>query len=913
MLFIVSLLALTMFSSVVLSETEEFNGEILSGESIDIDDFTFIITMNKYANAIFIDADPMFQTVQLYGCKDMESFRICFENTTYDEEENELYAIVQIYRSKPEVSITRTINETDLLVGQEAEVTITMEATGGHASQIIMTDDYPVSIEIYDLEGGCRVHENQVYWQGHLDEGDERECRFIIKGTEELHQSFTAHLKYWDGFKWVNEYSSTLTLDFESVISVYSAIVREDYEVDGTTFDFDEENPDVDIGETFRLIVNITNEYGDDIDVSAFDINLPVDSIYQSVSHLRFNYINSSGNRSSFVWSSDRISKVSNNVLRWKGTIGNFSSKLFIVKLKAVKSGSQSILVQTKYEYDDMAFQDNQYEDFIIRDAGIGIRLTVDDESKRFSSPVRLDDDEDTDEEDNIDIEALHPYRFRIYTQNKNKYSALEDVDVTVITDLAGFKKVHYDEIAKEGQKIPYSVVLIPPQVGSNKEFPLNVSVTYKNDFGERYMNYSEFKINVQPNEDLSIGWDSSEGEVLEGGEETEVTVSVDNQRLVDIKEVQVTDTIPSEFHIEGVHAKKVKLNKETDTDIYRYRLIPPIVHEKTRYEIVTNVSFFDPDLKQTITYIEVTEITVEPLKPDISVDLTIDEPDDVYMGMAVPVEVTVGNDEELEIVRDITVFFPLQEEFDLVGPKTFFIDKLDPGEEVTIKNILKIRPKVAGDAIKLNNTVVEYYDNYGNRFDENSTEETMDVIQGRVNAPSIFMRTIAPQTLNKSTDGKVMLEVKNNGTIAADVTVEQGDQAWDVTVDAGSTSVIEYVVRYDTEGNYSIPDPVATVRAQGIEAHTKGSGADVKVTLMLPGAVEEVEEAEAVEAVKEEVIPEKEEMSFEEYESLKGVTDKAALIRYGLIAVIAIVVLVIIAFIINNQRKKGPTVPFAE
>ncbi len=904
------IIALVLVSSLAAAKTQEFSGKVLSGENVEIDDFTFIITMNKYANAIFIDAGTMFQTVALYKCEKMESFEICFGNTTYDEDDNELYAEVRIYRYKPDVSISKTINQTDLYVGQEAEVTIKIKNTGDPASQIIMTDDYPAAMKIYDIEGpGCSVHENQVYWQGHLDQNKEKVCSFIIRSDQELHRSFVAHLKYWDGFKWIDKYSSTLTLDFETKLLIESAIVREDYEVDGKTFNFDDDNPSLYIGETGRLIIRITNDFPDYVDVDPLDIQLPPEMAYSSLGYLRFNYINASGNRSSIVWNSDRITKVNSNLLRWSGRITEGDEKLFIIKLKAKKTSHPEVLIDTAYNFDDIDMTDSQEEIVDISDPGVAIRMTVDDKSRRFSAPERLDE-----EDDSIDVEAFHPYHFTVYAQNVNKFSRLDSVDVRVYTDLAGFKTKHYPSIEEGGQVIPYSVEVIPPGVASSKEFKMNVSVSYANEFGESSENSTEFKVTVKPFEDLDIKYDSSEGEVLEGGEETEVKVTITNNRLVDIKDVQVRDIIPDDIHVEGVHAKKVKLNKDSETEIYTYRMTPPVVHNKTRYDIMTSVSFFDPDIEQEFNFSETTTITVEPLVPDVTIDVTLDEPNNIYPGSLIPVEYTVRNDEVEELVRDITVHFPLQEQTDLMGPRTFFIDKLDPGEEITIKNLVKLRPKVVNDHLKLNKTVVEYHDNYGNRFYENSSDDSLDVERAAITGPAIFLRTIVPEIINLSTDTPVKIEVKNNGSVAADVFVEQWDRAWNLTVPAYSTRMLEYKIEYDKEGNYTIPAPVAKMRFQSMEGYTLGRGAKARVMMLYGPSEKAVGEAEAaVTAPVGEVEQEKEEMSFEEYDTLAAANRMREITRYGLFGLVAIIFLLLVAGFIYYEKRKGPSHPFME
>lgn len=889
------------------AKTQEFSGNILSGENVQIDDFTFIITMDKYARTIFVDAGTIFQSVPLFKCEKMEHFEICFENTTFNEDDNELYAVVRISRYKPDVTITREINDSEFYVGQEALIKITISNSGDTASDITMTDTYPSSIEAYDMEGGCSIHENQVYWQGHLDAGKKKECQFVIKGRNETHQSLAAHLKYWDGFKWIDKYSTALKIDINPLIQVISSIVREDYEVDGTTFDFDNANPGIDIGETLRLLVNISSNYEDEVDVDKVQINLPSGLEYQSTGYLRFNYINSTGNRSSIVWYSDRINKVSSSELLWSGTLNNKSSKLFVIKLKAKRSGNQNIMILTSYKLEGSTYKNSIYDSFDVWDAGIGLRMTVSDKSKRFSAPVRLDA-----EDDNIDVEALHPYNINVYAQNNNHFAVIDNVVFWTIQDLAGLKEVRYVEMDKEGQRIPYSFILIPPQVSSNKEFKFNVSFRYTNEFDEIYTNSTEFIINVIPSKDLTISLESSEGEVLNGGEETEIKVKIKNDRLIDIKDATVSDTVDDELYLEGVHMKKLKLNKESETEAYTYKIKAPVLHDKKRYNITSTVTYFDPDSRLYVNFSEVTEITVEPLKPSITVSMTLDKPETIYPGTLIPVEYTITNEETLEPVRDITIHFPVQIETDLVGPKEFFIDKLLPGESSTVKDLIKIRPKLVMTSLKLNKTIVEYFDNYGNIFTENSTEDSFEVEDARISGPALFMRVIAPAVINKSTSTNARIEVKNNGSQEASATIWLEDKAFNITALPSATKYIEYPVMYDVEGNYTIPAPEARFDFQGVDAYTIGTGTDVEVKLLLgPGLVENItEEVAPVEVIAP--VPPKEEMSLEEYAALENKALVQRATRYALIAVVIIVGFLLAgAYMMYSKRK--PSEPFIE
>jgi len=141
-------------------------------------------------------------------------------------------------------------------------------------------------------------------------------------------------------------------------------------------------------------------------------------------------------------------------------------------------------------------------------------------------------------------------------------------------------------------------------------------------------------------------------------------------------------------------------------------------------------------------------------------------------------------------------------------------------------------------------------------------------------------------------------------------VSVTQGDQSWNISVNPRSNEIITYTVRYAEEGNFSLPKPYASFGFQGLQAHTIGRGANVTVKLILgPGMEEEVKEA-VVEPV-EEIEKEKEEMSFLEYDEQVRKKQLQVITKYGLMGIIVVIVMVLIIAYIEYQRRKAPTAPF--
>jgi hypothetical protein len=175
-------------------------------------------------------------------------------------------------------------------------------------------------------------------------------------------------------------------------------------------------------------------------------------------------------------------------------------------------------------------------------------------------------------------------------------------------------------------------------------------------------------------------------------------------------------------------------------------------------------------------------------------------------------------------------------------------------------------------------------------------------------------VRTLVPAVINKSTQDTITLEVRNDGSDSASVTVDQGEGSWSADVPAGSTKNIYYPVIYDAEGNYTLPDPLVKFSMYGEDAYTMGRGASVLVKYIegagAPEAVSQEAAAAVVEAAPE---LEKEELSFAEYEAAAERKRVQQLIKYTMIIVGFIVLVIVAMFYISYRRKKGPAMPFME
>jgi hypothetical protein len=324
--------------------------------------------------------------------------------------------------------------------------------------------------------------------------------------------------------------------------------------------------------------------------------------------------------------------------------------------------------------------------------------------------------------------------------------------------------------------------------------------------------------------------------------------------------------------------------------------------------------------MSREFNYSKVTTVTVIPREPDVDVDVEFDEPNTIYQGSIIDALVKVKNREDEELIRDITVRFPLQKEFDIIGPKNFFIDRLEPDESVEIRNVYQIRPKVFDNNknLEFGEVSVEYYDAYGTRFFENSTVKSFDVKKSRISGPALFLFTVVPPLANISSDFKVRIEARNLGNELAEGMVFLGDNEWEISVPPAGLKVIEYNLKYDIPGNYTVPAPTATIKYHGKEMHIGSSEKNVEVRLLQPetaipeAEVEAIPEVEAA-PVENPTIDEIEQALIEQT-SLEAKEEEAKNTNLTIYLIIGAVALFAIAIYVFYERgKKKSAVPFLE
>ncbi|MBI4738496.1 hypothetical protein HY772_02865 [Candidatus Woesearchaeota archaeon] len=927
-LFVVLLVCLFLFvlpATSVASLTQVFSGNVFSGENVKVDDrFTFRVTLNDDRDSLFVDGGNMYASVPLNQCKELREglFEFCFNATDFNTDEHRYFATIRVFQRKPAITLSRTATNTRFFVGEEQTITSTITVSTDDARNITFIDQFPDSIEIVDIDGGCRKYENSVYARyNNIDAGASKTCTYTIKGKREFHGELQAKAVYYDGYELKEIYSGGREFDILPLLEVQTAQVVEDFTTGTYTpknesvavklffddYDFSDsaQNPGVLIGENVRFAINVSNHLNKSLTIRGVNIHIPPSLQYLGTITLRRELINASGNRTSTKITSDQITQIDQSLLRWSGKLNHNVSKQFFLKFGTRRSGFQELVVTADYVYENKNYTEIKHEPFSVADPGLKLKMDLIDKSDMHAVPAFTF----TEDDDTRDVEALSAQRVRINAYNINPYSILRDVRVSLNTTLFDVLSSTIPYLGLQESKTSHDFGVVFPRLNVSTTYKINISASYKNQFGEEYQNSTEFEITVKPFADLSITHDSSEGFVLDGGEETDFTVAIDNPRITNVRNVEVQDVVDSGLSVIGATSKKVKLNKDADTDVYTYRITPPRVHEKTYYNVTTFVTYFDPQGLFIYRTNKTSTFTVNPKRPEVTVTKYLSD-DEVSVGEIIEVDYEIKNTEAEEEVRDMIVYFSLQNGIDTIGDSKYYIKRLGPLEAATLNDIERIRPKIANDSLKLNKTLVEYSDAYGNAFTANSTEESIKVAAAEIIGPGIFVEKRVPSQLNVSQETTVTIEVRNIGTEEALVQVEDNDRAWTVNVPGKSLRVLEYPITFNVEGSYSLSAPIAHYKNQGLSFTAKGDPVTVTVSQYVPVLVPtpstaQVEQTGAAATLAENVT------TLEEFVSEKQQIGGLQLKRqYILIAVfILIIVAIIVAYSFYKKgRTKKPT-----
>ncbi|MBW3023032.1 hypothetical protein KY308_02930, partial [Candidatus Woesearchaeota archaeon] len=214
-LLIAAIIVLILFAVFVHgAETRIFEGYVFSDQSITVDDKPFTITFDPQPDTIMLKYNRNYYFVPADDCKTIMNLKFCYDSYTYDIDKNKYKVDLIVYSVSPDIKITRTIDKKDLLVGEEAEISVNVtNGVGLAAENFTFIDSFPPDeFEITDVSW-CSEENNSAFYSGYIKENDFLKCSYKIKPLKKLQRSSRAKVSYFDGTEMKDLYSSTIQFD----------------------------------------------------------------------------------------------------------------------------------------------------------------------------------------------------------------------------------------------------------------------------------------------------------------------------------------------------------------------------------------------------------------------------------------------------------------------------------------------------------------------------------------------------------------------------------------------------------------------------------------------------------------------------------------------------------------------------
>lgn len=747
--------------------TTSVNSWVRSGDTIVVDDQSFAIYLSTKTNEIVADYGKGSLFIKNNSCEATLVARVCLDNIQYDITEKGYKIRVRGISLAPVMTVTRTISKNEFFVGDSATFSVTLKNTGGLARNVTFLEVFSKEFEVAETDG-IRLQKDRAAWTGKLDTDETKSFTYTVKSTAPFDGGLVSSLVYNDGLKLKTVYSSKLS-------------VKTTLSVELKTFIGDDS---ILVGEKTNFTVNVSSKLPESavIDVSVFfDEGLNVISRpYDVVKNTPFSY----------SWSGS-ISKTNKTV--------NLSKALFF-GFKGAKVGNSNIRANVTYRPASQATPlqlSESKQSVLVSNKGIKIRTSAKDAT----------------------FEANQLRRVKIFLQNLNPYAKIRDVSVNTSTSLLYLPNSFLPEMEPEEQVLIADKSFYAPDARSSEGYIIYTNVSYFTEFGDNFSQSFKDTVTVAPAEQISLLQSSSPVDVKPGNL-IDVSVTANNQRRANFRNIRVFDNVSPEFEVIGKNYGIMEAKSKEAIKAYSYKLKAPYMSKETVLYINTTMEYSEAfaselyqDPKSYVTS-KSTPVTVRPDAFTLTLVRSIDD-SSIYAGETFIVRYVITNPSTERTASKIFLSLPLSQELDLVdGEERIAIPDLEPGETYALSDSEKRRAKRSGSH-ELGKAALEYENEYGDSFSLNGTATTISVKDNYVKGPVIIIEKTAPGSVNNTDSFDVKLKVRNIGTQPAAVSITDEGVAFRVTVENGTEYLINRSARQASPGTVALPRAAASYSYQ--------------------------------------------------------------------------------------------------
>jgi hypothetical protein len=703
-LFLFLLISFTLISvHDACAQSVEYQGWIYNTKFIIINDVTYKILITERGHSILLKSDKESTSLDLNSCEETSYKRYCFNYSEFDSEEQDFKAYLYVYSIQPVITLTRTISDNLLEVGDMSEFKATLTNTGQYdAFDVSYSEDFPENIRIESVKEGSIIN-NSVVWKGEIKKGETQEIRYKIKSVDETDKYQKAYVRYFDGITYKEVTSSSVRLYSPKTLQIEMTTDKEDYEL----------NEDIDLN------ILLSNEGRSTITVNSLYITIPESMQVDE-------------------YDKDIVSKKGENEYFFEDSLDENDSVSIDFELSGQRDGMFFVIISGDYDYKGNNYKiQNEKLGFLVHNEGVGISTSID--------PVEY-------------VNSNQKLIIFSKVKNKNSFTKIKNLQMNTKSNLSYFNKGSYSTVDINETVILLNTEIVIPDEASEKVYPIIFNVSYITECGQAFSDSLERKIVVRPSELIKIMPTISSYNALED-EKIDVSVSLKNPKVTTFKEVYLKATISDEFQVSGPTSAFASLEASKEVKIISFSMIPKRVEKKSAFIVNFSIAYVDEGKEYTVNLEK--SITVSPRVPEITIEKKIDE-SEIYRGELVDVIYTMKNQDDF-IVHDLRLIPSESKGYDAMNLFEKDIEKISPSETLTFKGD-QVRAKKTGKQ-DTGKAILFFKDIYDREFNVSSNTLTLNIKDAEIGGPAIFIdKYVSKSTAKKGENIELIINITNIG-----------------------------------------------------------------------------------------------------------------------------------------------------
>jgi hypothetical protein len=430
-------------------DEEIYEGWSVSGGNFSVDDHVFKIGVNQPQYKVSVNAAGL-GAIILYNnsCSELGNYSVCLKNISFlnhtggTVDKDYYKALLEINQVLAFMSATKTVSKTSLLIGESAQVSVTILNSGSIPAKSIVYEENFDNFVISEVSE-CTVFGNKIRWGGTLGTDISKKCVFTLTAIEGGSVQTSGKIRYFNG-RTTKEITTSAT-----TISVA------DYPLKATT-NITKNCIEINQNVTYNITLkNINPTY--DMFLSVFTIDIPygLKIIKRSLDM-----------------------ELLNNKYTWKGNVKGLESLNLFLILKGELEDNYALTEHAEYMVNNLRYS----QDYVTY-----LNVSLEKPDIVFQKGNALYSDEKT--------------HLKIMLKNPSSDYSFKNMEVQFSTDLPGGQgiKKTIPELKKNSYETIYETDFIAPDVQNETSYYLKIKGNYKSIYNQYLRFEKESTITIKP------------------------------------------------------------------------------------------------------------------------------------------------------------------------------------------------------------------------------------------------------------------------------------------------------------------------------------------------------------------------------------------------------------------------------